>query len=30
MQRLADRWSAMLRAHAEHWAAVYPMIWRAP
>lgn len=28
MQLLADRWSAMLRAHAEHWAAVYPMTWR--
>lgn len=27
-QRLADRWSEMLRTHAEHWAAVYPMTWR--
>lgn len=30
LQRLADRWTAQLRAHAEHWAAVYPMTWRAP
>ena len=30
LQELADRWSATLRRHAEHWAAVYPMIWRAP
>jgi KDO2-lipid IV(A) lauroyltransferase len=30
LQLLADRWSEMLRAHAEHWAAVYPMTWRAP
>lgn len=29
-QQLADRWSEMLRAHAEHWAAVYPLTWRAP
>ena len=28
LQRLADRWTALLRAHAEHWAAVYPMTWR--
>jgi lauroyl/myristoyl acyltransferase len=28
LQELADRWSAQLRAHAEHWAAVYPMTWR--
>lgn len=28
LQALADRWSATLRAHAEHWAAVYPMTWR--
>jgi KDO2-lipid IV(A) lauroyltransferase len=27
LQRLADRWSATLRNHAEHWAAVYPMTW---
>ena len=30
LQRLADRWTAQLRAHAEHWAAVYPMTWGAP
>jgi KDO2-lipid IV(A) lauroyltransferase len=29
LQELADRWSATLRANAEHWAAVYPMIWRS-
>jgi lauroyl/myristoyl acyltransferase len=29
LQELADRWTATLREHAEHWAAVYPMIWRA-
>lgn len=29
-QLLADRWSEMLRAHGEYWAAVYPMTWRAP
>ncbi|HEY1316749.1 MAG TPA: lysophospholipid acyltransferase family protein [Gaiella sp.] len=28
LQRLADRWTAQLRAHAEHWAAVYPIAWR--
>jgi lauroyl/myristoyl acyltransferase len=28
LQALADRWSVQLRAHAEHWAAVYPMTWR--
>jgi len=28
LQQLADRWTATLRAHAEHWAAVYPMTWR--
>jgi len=28
LQQLADRFSATLRAHAEHWAAVYPMTWR--
>lgn len=29
LQQLADRWSRTLREHAEHWAAVYPMTWRA-
>jgi KDO2-lipid IV(A) lauroyltransferase len=28
LQRLADRWTAQLRAHPEHWAAVYPIAWR--
>jgi len=28
LQQLADRWTATLRANAEHWAAVYPMTWR--
>jgi KDO2-lipid IV(A) lauroyltransferase len=28
LQELADRWSAQLRLHPEHWAAVYPMTWR--
>ena len=28
LQELADRWSVTLSAHAEHWAAVYPMTWR--
>ena len=28
LQALADRWTATLRAHAEHWAAVYPMTWQ--
>jgi lauroyl/myristoyl acyltransferase len=29
LQELADRWTVTLREHAEHWAAVYPMTWRA-
>jgi KDO2-lipid IV(A) lauroyltransferase len=29
LQELADRWTTTLREHAEHWAAVYPMTWRA-
>jgi lauroyl/myristoyl acyltransferase len=28
LQQLADRWTATLRANAEHWAAVYPLTWR--
>jgi KDO2-lipid IV(A) lauroyltransferase len=28
LQQLADRWTASLRTHAEHWAAVYPLTWR--
>jgi lauroyl/myristoyl acyltransferase len=28
LQELADRWTLTLRAHAEHWAAVYPMTWK--
>jgi lauroyl/myristoyl acyltransferase len=27
LQELADRWTAQLRAHPEHWAAVYPIAW---
>jgi lauroyl/myristoyl acyltransferase len=27
LQQLADRWTISLRAHPEHWAAVYPMTW---
>jgi KDO2-lipid IV(A) lauroyltransferase len=30
LQELADRWTVSLRAHPEHWAAVYPLTWRAP
>ena len=30
LQELADRWTGQLRAHPEHWAAVYPMRWRPP
>ena len=29
LQELADRWTVTLRENAEHWAAVYPMTWRA-
>jgi KDO2-lipid IV(A) lauroyltransferase len=29
LQELADRWTVALRTHAEHWAAVYPLTWRA-
>jgi Kdo2-lipid IVA lauroyltransferase/acyltransferase len=29
LQELADRWTVTLREHREHWAAVYPMTWRA-
>jgi lauroyl/myristoyl acyltransferase len=29
LQELADRWTVTLRSHREHWAAVYPMTWRA-
>jgi lauroyl/myristoyl acyltransferase len=28
LQELADRWSEMIRAHPEHWSAVYAMRWR--
>jgi len=28
LQALADRWTAQLRSHPEHWAAVYPIAWR--
>ena len=30
LQELAERWTVALRAYPEHWAAVYPMTWRAP
>lgn len=30
LQELADRWTVQLRAHPEHWAAVYPIAWREP
>lgn len=30
LQQLADRWTATLRANAEHWAAVYPLTWHEP
>ena len=30
LQELADRWSATVRAHPEHWAAVYPIRWVKP
>jgi lauroyl/myristoyl acyltransferase len=29
LQELADRWTRSLRERPEHWAAVYPMTWRA-
>jgi KDO2-lipid IV(A) lauroyltransferase len=29
LQELADRWTATIRAHPEHWAMVYPMTWHA-
>lgn len=29
LQRLADRWTAQIRAHPDHWAAVYPITWRS-
>jgi lauroyl/myristoyl acyltransferase len=28
MQELADRWTALLRAHPEHWAASFAIDWR--
>lgn len=27
LQQLVDRWSAVIRRHPEHWAAVYPIPW---
>lgn len=30
LQELADRWSRLLRAVPEHWAAVYPVRWLPP
>jgi lauroyl/myristoyl acyltransferase len=28
LQELADRWSALVQANPEHWAAVYPIRWQ--
>jgi lauroyl/myristoyl acyltransferase len=28
LQSLADVWTETIRAHVEHWAAVYPIAWR--
>jgi len=30
LQELADRWSEVLRAHPDQWAAVYPLDWIPP
>lgn len=30
LQQLVDRWTVTLRTYPEHWAAVYPLTWRAP
>jgi KDO2-lipid IV(A) lauroyltransferase len=30
LQALADRWTASIRAHPEHWAASFPIAWREP
>ncbi len=27
LEELAARWTEQLRAHPEHWAAVYPIVW---
>jgi lauroyl/myristoyl acyltransferase len=27
LQRLADRWTEVIRAHPEHWAAAYTIRW---
>ncbi len=27
LQQLADRWSEVIRAHPDHWAATYPVRW---
>lgn len=27
LQEVADRWTELVRAHPEHWAAVYPVRW---
>jgi hypothetical protein len=29
LQQLAARWTEVIRAHPEHWAAVYPIRWVA-
>ena len=28
LQQLADRWSALVRANPQHWAASFPIAWR--
>jgi lauroyl/myristoyl acyltransferase len=28
MQALADRWTALITAHPDHWAASFPIAWR--
>ena len=28
MQEVADRWTAMIRAHPDQWAASFPIAWR--
>jgi lauroyl/myristoyl acyltransferase len=28
LQQLADRWTAMIRAHPDQWAASFPIAWR--
>jgi hypothetical protein len=30
LQQLADRWTTLLRSHAEYWAASFPIAWDEP